>query len=138
MYPILNYHFLLSKSQKKMSNKRLQLFMLSFVFPCRNAGGQLYSGVSVPGTPVISMQMDGPQGLFKPLPTTNFGNQKSRRSSVESFTSTASSDNEKELIVNQVRFWKCIILIYVHGHAWLQNFDGGTTRICSTPGSNLD
>ncbi|KFM57217.1 PDZ and LIM domain protein Zasp, partial [Stegodyphus mimosarum] len=63
--------------------------------------------VSTPSTPVgtplrpLLTPSDGNQNIFKPLPTTNFGTQRQRRSSTESFTSTTSSDTEKDLIVNQ-------------------------------------
>ena len=69
-------------------------------------GGQTFGGMQT-GIPFATAgHVNGPQNpLFKPLPTTNFGAQRHRRSSAESYTSTASSDTEKELIVNQVRIF---------------------------------
>lgn len=67
-------------------------------------GGHNFGGMPT-GVPYgATGQTNGPQNpLFKPLPTTQFGAQRQRRSSAESYCSTASSDTEKELIVNQVR-----------------------------------
>ncbi|KAG8201724.1 hypothetical protein JTE90_012785 [Oedothorax gibbosus] len=62
------------------------------------------SGVSTPtsiGTPPIRADTGSPF-MFRPLPTTNFAQQqRQRRYSSESYNSTASSDMEKEAIVNQ-------------------------------------
>ncbi|GIX76956.1 PDZ and LIM domain protein Zasp [Caerostris darwini] len=68
------------------------------------------SMISSPTSPVPQQNMrqpmthaDGNAFLFKPLPTTNFGTQQQRyrRSSTESYTSTTSSDTEKDAITNQ-------------------------------------
>ena len=70
----------------------------------RSMGGHYARGISVPGVTAgvnATSMMDGSQNLFKPLPTTNFGAQRQRRCSTESFNSTTSSDTEKDLIVNQ-------------------------------------
>jgi hypothetical protein len=70
----------------------------------RSVGGQYSRGISVTGVTAggtAPPMMNGPGSLFKPLPTTNFAAQRQRRSSAESYTSTASSDTEKDLIVNQ-------------------------------------
>lgn len=68
----------------------------------RSMGGHYATSISA-GIPFSSTApINGPQNsLFKPLPTTNFGTQRQRRSSAESYTSTASSDTEKDLIVHQ-------------------------------------
>lgn len=59
------------------------------------------SGSPLPTSVSTPLRMDGGSPLFKPLPTTNFATQRQRRSSVESYTSTASSDTEKDAIVSQ-------------------------------------
>ncbi|XP_042913293.2 PDZ and LIM domain protein 3-like [Parasteatoda tepidariorum] len=62
------------------------------------------SGMQIPASPtpqLSTMPSGGNPFIYKPLPTTNFAAQRQRRSSVESFTSTTSSDTEKEAIINQ-------------------------------------
>ncbi|GBO25546.1 hypothetical protein AVEN_215752-1, partial [Araneus ventricosus] len=62
-----------------------------------------YSSPTSPVPQVGRPHVDGNSFLFKPLPTTNFGNQqRQRRCSTESYTSTTSSDTEKDNITNQV------------------------------------
>ncbi|GBL72308.1 hypothetical protein AVEN_88537-1, partial [Araneus ventricosus] len=62
-----------------------------------------YSSPTSPVPQVGRPSVDGNSFLFKPLPTTNFGNQqRQRRCSTESYTSTTSSDTEKDNITNQV------------------------------------
>ncbi|XP_055939066.1 PDZ and LIM domain protein 3-like [Argiope bruennichi] len=61
-----------------------------------------YSSPTSPVPQVGRPAVDGNAFLFKPLPTTNFGNQqRQRRCSTESYTSTTSSDTEKDNITNQ-------------------------------------
>lgn len=63
------------------------------------------AGYSIPTSPVPQVgrpAVDGNAFLYKPLPTTQFGNQqRQRRCSTESYTSTTSSDTEKDNITNQ-------------------------------------
>lgn len=67
-------------------------------------GGHTFGGTPTGVCYGTAGQTNGPQNpLFKPLPTTNFGAQRQRRCSAESYTSTASSDTERDIIVNQVR-----------------------------------
>ncbi|GFU29859.1 PDZ and LIM domain protein Zasp [Nephila pilipes] len=73
----------------------------------RNISSAPSSGISTPTSPMsqnmrpVMSPSDGNSFLYKPLPTTNFGQQRQRRCSTESFTSTTSSDTEKEAITNQ-------------------------------------
>ncbi|GFW23756.1 PDZ and LIM domain protein Zasp [Trichonephila clavipes] len=107
----LQYDFnLLSATgvSKRLAQPKRQLSRAYInIFP-QNISSAPFSGISTPTSP-LSQNMrpalspsDGNSFLYKPLPTTNFGSQqRQRRCSTESFTSTTSSDTEKDAITNQ-------------------------------------